>query len=279
MAESERKIYRINGIALDVVISETPSFSSDVTMYPVEDGDDISDHVHNQPVSVSIEAIVNAIPLGLESERGENPLVEVRDALENLRSARTSFIYEGVRRVYKSMVFESLSFPLDPGTGDCLKISASMRQVNMRELVRVAARYRPATRSAPPGPGLWLCPPAQGIVYGATRTVVYGSNLFVEAFGRNLIKPQSSAALNKGLGCRKVVKKGPNYFYSDNGKKLTSDEIKRMEAQNSLPIATISGHTKKPTNDVSLPVANAPGADAVKVMSEPKPRDIGDGPI
>lgn len=272
MAEP-RKICRINGVALDVVVSESLSLSSDVTSYPVEDGGDISDHVHNQPDSISIEAIVNAIPLNLEAERGDDPVAQVRAALEEIRSQRQTFTYEGLRGIYKDMVFTSLSFPFDPNTGDALRFSASMQRVNKRELVRVAARYRPAGTMKPPGPGLWLCPPLQGIAFGIGKRLAIVAKAASPVTGKE-IKPQSSEAINRGLGCRKVVKRGSDYYFVDNGKKLNASERERMRAQNDLPQAMIKGHGK-PIHDANTPVAAAPGAGAVKVMSTPaKPFDV-----
>lgn len=265
---TERTYGRINGIALDVIVSESLSLTSDVTSYPVEDGGDISDHVHNQPDSISIEAIVNAVPLGLQGERGDDPVREVRAALEELRSKRETFTYEGKRGVFKDMVFTSISFPFDANTGDALRFSATMQRINKRELVRVAARYRPAKKTGPPGPGLWLCPPLQGIAYGVKRGLSSVVTIASPITGKE-IKPQSSEAINKGLGCRKVVKRGKDYYFADNGKKLNAEQLTRMRAQNGLPVALVSGHTK-PVNGANTPVAANPGGGAIKVMSAPK---------
>jgi hypothetical protein len=258
-ADGEPKIYRINGVGLDVVVSETIDLQSDVTAYPVEDGEDVSDHVHNQPLVVVVEAIVSGTPIALANEREDNPVAQVRAALEEIRSRRQPFTYEGVHRIYKSMVFEALSFPRDPSTGNTLRISATMRQVNLRELVRVASAFRPAPKSS--GPPLWLCPSKQ-------------DGLFLGLAGARLedTKPGKDAALNRRAGCRRVVKRGGFYVFADNGKKLNESELDRLSVQNDVIANPVKGSaivSKPPPGTPVIPVMFAPGSKAVQQMSKP----------
>lgn len=273
-----KRIARINGIALDVVISETPDFQSEVTQYPVENGEDISDHVHNQPLGVTIEAVVSGIPIGLANERGDDPVVQVRAALIELRASRQPFTYEGVDFVYESMLFESLSFPKDPSTGNALRISASMRRANKVDVIRVASRLRPSPKAA--GPKIWLCP----FLPAAVKTVVNATGPL-----GNLVKPTNSTALNKKAGCREVVKRNGFYVFADNGKKLNAQELDQLSLQNDVTPISVGGSAvvkKYPGPGVPLsslpaagqPVAFAPGAPAVKRMSQakiPPPTPIG----
>lgn len=263
----EQRIARINGIALDVVISETPDFQSDVTAYPVENGEDISDHVHNQPVGVTIEAVVSGIPIGTASERGDDPVTQVRAALEELRASSQPFVYEGLRFTYASMVFESLSFPFDGGTGNSLRISASMRRVTKVDVVRVAARLRPAPKAA--GLPIWLCPPKK-------------EGLFLGIAGSREVKPGSSAALNRKAGCRMVVKRGGFYVFADTGKRLNPFELGELGRQNDVSVSGWAGASASasgsPGPGVPLsslatggqPVAFAPGAKAIAKLSTPR---------
>jgi hypothetical protein len=261
---AEQRIARINGIALDVVVSETPDFQSEVTAYPIENGEDISDHVHNQPIGVTIEAVVSGMPIDLANERGDDPVTQVRAALEELRASRQPFIYEGLRFTYASMLFESLSFPFDGGTGNSLRISASMRRVNKVDVVRVSARLRPAPKAA--GAPIWLCPPKQ-------------EGLFLGIAGSREVKPGSSVALNRKAGCRLVVKRGGFYVFADTGKRLEKSQIEEMSRQNGIVAASIKGHGSAaagpgvPLSSLATggqPVAFAPGAGAVKKMSQAK---------
>lgn len=261
----EKKTARINGISLDVVISETPDFQSEVTAYPVENGEDISDHVHNQPVGVSIEAVVSGMPIGLANERGDDPITQVRSALEELRASRQTFVYEGLRFTYPSMLFESLSFPFDGATGNSLRVIASMRRVNKVDVVRVSSRLRPSPKAA--GAPVWLCPPKQ-------------EGLFLGIAGSREVKPVSSAALNRKAGCRLVVKRNQFYVFADTGARLTSAELTEMGKQNGIVASSVrgSGVNTNPGPGVPIsslatggqPVAFAPGSDAVREMSQAK---------
>lgn len=257
-----RKIARINGIALDVVISETPDFQSEVTAYPVENGGDISDHVHNQPVGVTIEALVSGLPIDVADERGDDPITQVRAALEELRAKRQPFTYDGLRFSYASMVFESLSFPFDPSSGNSLRISATMRRVNTVELVRVASRLRPSPKTA--GPPIWLCPKL------AT------TGLFLGIAGAKDVKPGSNAAANQRAGCRRVVRRNGVWVFADNGQRLTLAEINETNRQNNhANIIAVTGSSiiNKETIQVSVPISSLPtynpGAPALQKLAAP----------
>lgn len=270
-----RKIARINGIALDIVVSETPDYSSEITSYPVEDGEDISDHVHNLPVGVSIEAVINAIPFGLASERGDDPLVEVRAALTELRAKRQPFKYEGLFHVYESMIFESISFPRDASTGNSLRISATMRRVNTVELVRVASRLRPSPKSG--GKPIWLCPPLTAFA-GATASNGIGITNPGTATTTKIdpIKPTNSAAANQRRGCRRVVRRNGVWVFADNGQRLTLDQINETNRQNShANIIAVTGAAvvNKETIQVGIPISSLPtynpGLPAIEKLSRP----------
>lgn len=241
---------KINGITLDAVLSEEPQYEAEVTAYAVESGD-TTDNVHNKPIAVTIVAVVSDATQGLESERSGSgtPSQAVREALESLRGTRQPFTYEGVDRVYKSVVFESLTFPRDATTGYALTINATLREINVKSLIRVAVRgkFRPA-RKAPPGK-LWLCP--SGTAIAATN------------------------AANLKNKCRVVTMKNGAFIFADNGKILTSSEVEQMRAQNlGRPVAQITGPIPARPS-IAIPTANindkaitfAPGDKAIKKLT------------
>lgn len=257
-----RKIARINGIGLDVVTAETPVYSSEVTSYPVESGGTISDHVHNMPVGLTIEAQVSSVPGILESERGDDPLTEVRAQLEELREKRTPFKYEGLFSTYERMVFVDLSFPRDTPV-NALRISATMQAVNPVELVRVASRMRPSPKSA--GKPVWLCP-----------------RLFLGLAGSLNDLPGGDDAKKQRDGCRRVVRRNGSWVFADSGKPLTQSELQEVGRQNKFAdsgnvFISTTGSRKESTSPgvpiSSLPTYN-PGAPAIKEMSKPPPKYV-----
>lgn len=257
-----RKVARINGIGLDAVTVETPIYSSEVTSYPVESGGTISDHVHNMPVGVSIEAVVSSVPGLLETERGDDPLTEVRAQLVELRSKRTLFKYEGLFATYENMTFVELSFPRDTPQ-DALRIVATMGAVNPVELVRVASRMRPSPQS--PGKPVWLCP-----------------RLFLGLAGSAKDLPGGDASKNQRDGCRRVVRRNGLWVFADTGKPLTQSELQEVGRQNRFAdsgnvfIRTVG--SRKESTGPGVPISSlptySPGAPAIKEMSKPPPKYV-----
>ena len=262
-----RKVARINGIGLDVVTVETPIYSSEVTSYPVESGGTISDHVHNMPVGVSIEATISSVPGLLEAERGDDPLTEVRERLVELRDKRTPFKYEGLFATYENMAFVELSFPRDTPQ-DALRIVATMSRVNPVELVRVASRMRPSPQSA--GKPVWLCP------------TLASTGLFGGLAGAKQVTPGSDASENQRAGCRRVVRRNGSWVFADNGKPLTQSELQEVGRQNRFAdsgnvfIRTVG--SRKESTGPGVPISSlptySPGAPAIKEMSKPPPKYV-----
>lgn len=229
---------RINGIALDAVTAETASYASDVTGYAVQSGGQVSDHVTNQLVSVSITAVVSDVPIGdMIEERKASALshlysgtvsMQVYKALLELRKTRKPFKYEGIRDTWENLIFTDISPPLDATTGGALRFSATMQQIEIRELVRTASasrKFRPSRKVAG-APQLWLCP---------AYLPFADDEEAAEAAG---VKPSDSEAENKRKLCKRVVMKGGKYVFADTGVPLTFAETIEMRRQNNIPLTS-----------------------------------------
>jgi hypothetical protein len=260
-----QKIARINGIALDCVTGEIPEYPSEVSSYPLEEGEDVSDHVHNLPLSLSIEAVVSAAPGALSSERGSDPLVEVRAQLEELRERRIPFKYEGLFRTYESMVFLALSFPRDTPE-DKLRIAATMQAVESVELVRVAARLRPSPKAE--GKPVWLCP------------TISSTGVFLGLAGSRAVTPGNDAAENARAGCRRVVRRNGTWVFAD-GKALTQEELTEVGKQNKFADSgnvLLRNSKRKESTRPGVPISSlptySPGASAIKEMGKAPPKYV-----
>ncbi len=53
----------IGSIFLDASVEETHSMSSEISSHAIEDGSDVTDHIHNNPRTVSIDGRVTNHPL------------------------------------------------------------------------------------------------------------------------------------------------------------------------------------------------------------------------
>lgn len=148
-----------DSLEIEVLVSEEPQFSAEVTEFPVEKGADISDNVRPKPMGLRIEGIVSnwSRPLsdnGLRwdpSSRRFSRLLEgvqdrrgdvARDVLTRLHATGAVVSVElgqqdnplGIpTRVHERMAFAELAFPRNSSTGDALRFSATLRQVNVVE--------------------------------------------------------------------------------------------------------------------------------------------------
>jgi hypothetical protein len=210
---------RIGGYLIDAATSEEESLEADVTEYPVESGAVISDHVRNKPRTLELEFTVSDTPIGeAEAARaaGVVPSSEARQTLEDLRATRKPFTVVTARRTYENMVFASMRFPRDGQTGDALKATATLQQieiVDVRRLSKLSLGQRSA-RGVSGAAVAWLCPIGVAVA--------------------------KSTAENRRHGCRTVVTRDlvvegiafPALAYGDGaGELLTQQDIGRFESQ------------------------------------------------
>lgn len=157
MAAGQRFIPRIDGFAIDCIVSENHERESDVTELPVEDGADTSDNIKPKNRRCSIEGIVTDTPSGdMVAERTNTQdaaVISTQAACEVLESAwaqgRTVSV-ETEFKTYKSMAIKSLSMPRDSKTGEAFKFSATFEELRIRKTLRVNVKIlRIDTRVAP----------------------------------------------------------------------------------------------------------------------------------
>lgn len=132
-----KKRTEIGLIELDATISESHQYNSTVTKYPIEDGSDISDHIFNEPVVLSISGIVSDFPMGFL--RGKIGSIVRNEDFERSKSAMEELLFlrdekslmnviTGLKE-YESMVFTSLVFNRNNSTGSSLQFTATMTQL------------------------------------------------------------------------------------------------------------------------------------------------------
>lgn len=126
---------------VDAVLTETHTFSRQVTDNKVENGSPVADHIIKNPVTLEIQAIVTDAPI-------KGILEGVSDAVDNLLggSKYTNdcfgalyqlYEYQGYMTVYTQyktytkMVIESITIPRDPKDGEALVFTISMKQIRI----------------------------------------------------------------------------------------------------------------------------------------------------
>lgn len=157
----------IGSFTLEVTVSEQHEYKNDVTVYPVEEGFDISDHIHQQPEKFTVSGIISdtALPQntfdltefikGAGENRTQAALedlltiagyslpkqkkstglssrdIDTKNTLitpERTTSPQIVDIVSGLR-VYTNMICTSLTFPRDRNTGRSLRFTASFRKL------------------------------------------------------------------------------------------------------------------------------------------------------
>lgn len=157
-------------LIVDATISRTTSYENEVTMFPVESGADVTDHVRTKPITMNIDGIISETPLSLEAQKaslvtsgtsaankslggfkGASALVGAAGGkvgaklfqssntpAELGRSLLESFILEKKlirvavgKKFLDNMVMTRLSIPEDNQTGRAFKFSCTLQQIRI----------------------------------------------------------------------------------------------------------------------------------------------------
>lgn len=139
----------INGYPMDLAISETHGFESEVTEHPVERGADMVDHVRARPIEIRLECIVSDTPIGAiatdptrlpEGQDAPLPSEDAYARLLAIRDARQPVPVETSLGTFTSMALLSLSVPRSRETTGGLFFTVAFRQIVVRENQRVTVR-------------------------------------------------------------------------------------------------------------------------------------------
>lgn len=162
----KNKFVQINEFILDVTLSETHKFSSEVTDYPVENGGSFSDNIRPKPMQLTIEGVITNTPLqsnaatqaqipgGVLSQPApeaaelvgiigsfitENvgPIIkhlrsdQAYQYLRNIWLARNGVTVRTSLGVFENMALVDLDIPRTPETGDAIRFTASFQQIEV----------------------------------------------------------------------------------------------------------------------------------------------------
>jgi hypothetical protein len=150
----------INDYVLDASVTETHTYESEVTEYPVEQGSAITDNIRPKPIVVVVEGLVSDTPIGkmadLRNSQGGDPqgvmnFLPSTDALAAMiaiRDARQPVTIVTSLSRFESMAMTNLEIPRDASTGAALRFTASFQQVTIVSTLRVTVNLK---RTATPG--------------------------------------------------------------------------------------------------------------------------------
>lgn len=124
----------ISNVVLDAVITEDHNYNSRVTSFPVENRLNISDHIINEPETLTISGVVSDTPLSIlapfnRSVNAFNQLIEIHNRRERIT------VVTGIK-VYNDMVMTSLSVPRSVDSGQSLTFTIELQRVILDSSVR-----------------------------------------------------------------------------------------------------------------------------------------------
>lgn len=151
---------KIGSLAIDCVIDENITLSSNVTDAPIETGESIADHAYNDPIKLSFTGIVSdsdpARALQNISNIVRTAVTNPRDILNTIKNTYKTLprleAYETLVQIwqnkepidvvmgletYTRMMIENISIPRNADSGDALFFTADLKQVTI--LPRVAS--------------------------------------------------------------------------------------------------------------------------------------------
>lgn len=134
----------------DLITNESHSWTSDVTLHPVEDGQAISDHIQRKPDTLDISGIISNA--SMRRWRGSfieklknilNPESDVQkafDKLHQLMDDRQSLTVYTRYRNYPEMVLTHLSIPRKKEDGDAIEFTAKFTHIRRVSTLIVNAK-------------------------------------------------------------------------------------------------------------------------------------------
>ena len=124
----------IGSIEVDAFVTEIHTRTSELTKYPVEDGTDISDHIINMPVELSVEgrispAAVNLLQVRRQSNRHITAFEEINLLIDNKELVT---VVTGLK-TYDDMHIKSFNVDRNSSNGSVLDFTMMLDQARKVE--------------------------------------------------------------------------------------------------------------------------------------------------
>lgn len=123
---------KLGDVELSVVTNETPTFPNEITDKPVEKGQNVADHISNQPITLTVDGVV----IGADAA----------DKLQKLRTYRNEgalLQYVG-RNILGNCVIQELQTSHDSSIRDGFKFTLRLREIRLAQ-IQMAMIARPSS--------------------------------------------------------------------------------------------------------------------------------------
>jgi hypothetical protein len=135
---------KIGSLAIDCVVDENITLSTNVTTAPIETGESVADHVYNNPIKLNFTGIVSDSDPARALQNATStttsgfkqmPRLEAYETLVQLWQNKTPIDVVMGLETYTNMMIENLSIPNNADTGDALFFTADLKQVTLLDRV------------------------------------------------------------------------------------------------------------------------------------------------
>jgi hypothetical protein len=137
-----RQSRRIQDFTTYMTIEESGEDELVITEHPVQYGSEITDHAYKKTPTLNLRVQFDQVRSGM-------PLDEVYRRMLELQDSRVPFEVVTGRRLYKDMLFKSLTHTTDRATSNVLVISAQLKQIKITNVV--TTKVPPREKQAQPG--------------------------------------------------------------------------------------------------------------------------------
>jgi hypothetical protein len=124
---------------IDLLEGEAPEYGYEITSDSVECGSEISDHINEKPVSLTLDCVFtdfqfspkNAIEAGMVSGGFLTTWRDKKDTLYKFKDAKELMFISTPLNFYQNYLIESISPSVTAQSGDCFRCRISLRSVNL----------------------------------------------------------------------------------------------------------------------------------------------------
>jgi hypothetical protein len=119
----------LNGIPLDVVVSESHQSELEITNNPVEFGAEVTDHAYIKPITLSLEAVIGEQGEGIAASEGRTRVAAAWQALRDLQASAEPFDVASGLELYENMLIRALKTERTKDKARVLSFTADLQQV------------------------------------------------------------------------------------------------------------------------------------------------------
>jgi len=116
----------IGSLVIETTISETYSFSSTATKFPIEDGSMVSDHIVLDPEKIKITGFISNTPLDADPD---NYAQQAFEQLYTMWQAKELVDVDTKYVVYTDMCITSVSVPRTVQTGQAIQFDVELQKI------------------------------------------------------------------------------------------------------------------------------------------------------